>query len=93
MYTAASALTIDYSGSAVYIAVSILVGIAQLAGTVVMYISNGKIIRIVQNAYISPAWMVYNIYTISIGGILCEAFNMVSVVVSFIRYGKDGFEK
>ncbi len=93
LYTAASALTIDYSGSAVYIAVSILVGIAQLAGTVVMYISNGKIIRIVQNAYISPAWMVYNIYTISIGGILCEAFNIISSFISLFRYRKTGFTK
>jgi hypothetical protein len=29
----------------------------------------------------------------SIGGILTEVFNMGSVIVSFIRFRKSGFEK
>lgn len=28
-----------------------------------------------------------------IGGILCEVFCLSSIIISFIRYGKDGFEK
>ena len=92
-YTAASALTIDFDSPVFYIIVSTLVGVAQLAGTVVMYIADGKIIRIVQNAYISPAWMIYNIYTVSIGGILCETFNIISSFISLFRFRKSGFTK
>lgn len=93
MYTAASVLTLDLTSPLYLIAASILVGIAQLAGTVVMYISDGRLIRIVQNAYISPAWMFYNICNVSIGGILCEAFNIISSFVSLFRFRKTGFAK
>jgi hypothetical protein len=27
------------------------------------------------------------------GGILCEVFNMLSVIVSFIRFHKTGYDK
>ena len=29
----------------------------------------------------------------ALGGILCEVFNITSVIISVIRFGKDGFEK
>ena len=60
--------------------------------TVFMWRGNGKHIRILQFCYVSPAWLVHNIFNFSLGGILCEAFNMLSVIISFIRYGKDGFD-
>ncbi|MBR2500779.1 MAG: YgjV family protein [Clostridia bacterium] len=60
--------------------------------SVLMWLSNGKYIRYFQVSLMSPAWIVHNIFNFSLGGILCESFNMISTIVSFIRYGKDGFE-
>lgn len=61
--------------------------------TFLMWKRNGKHIRYGQFFISSPSWIVHNIFNFSLGGILCEIFMMTSVVVSFIRYGKDGFEK
>ena len=61
--------------------------------TVFMWKGNGKHIRCVQFFASSPSWIIHNIFNFSLGGILCEVFMMASVVVSFIRFGKDGFEK
>lgn len=61
--------------------------------TVLMWMADGKRIRYFQVAFMSPAWIVHNIFNFSLGGILCESFSMISTIISFIRYGKDGFEK
>lgn len=61
--------------------------------SVFMWLGNGKIIRYVQFLYASPAWLVHNVFNFTLGGILCESFNMISIIISFIRFGKDGFEK
>ena len=70
---------------------SVLVLLAQLAGTAVMYTDNGKVIRIVQLAFVSPAWLTHNIFSGSIGAVLCEIFAITSTVISLIRFGKSGF--
>lgn len=69
--------------------------IAQATGTFAMWTRNGRTIRISQLAVVSPFWLLYDalIQTPSIGGILCEVFNMASVVVSFVRFKKTGFDK
>ena len=61
--------------------------------TVLMWRGNGKHIRYGQLFISSPSWIVHNIFNFSLGGILCEVFMMTSVVISFFRFGKDGFEK
>lgn len=61
--------------------------------SVFMWLGDGKIIRYVQFLYASPAWLVHNVFNFTLGGILCESFNMISIIISFIRFGKDGFEK
>jgi hypothetical protein len=66
---------------------------AQAAGTFAMWSRNGKTIRIAQLCLISPIWMIHNIYYFSIGGIACETFNVCSIIVSFIRFRKSGFDK
>ena len=73
----------------------VFVFVAQAAGTFTMWTRNGKIIRLSQLFVISPFWLLYDalIPTPSIGGILCEVFNMSSVIVSFIRFRKTGFDK
>ncbi len=69
--------------------------IGQGSGTFSMWTKNGKTIRLFQLILVSPFWLLYDalIPTPSIGGILCEVFNMVSVIVSFIRFRKTGFDK
>ena len=73
----------------------LLTFIAQATGTFSMWTKNGKTIRIAQLAVVSPFWLLYDalIPTPSVGGILCEVFNMASVIVSFIRFKKTGFDK
>ena len=69
--------------------------IAQVTSTFAMWTRDGKKIRISQLAVVSPLWLLYDLLipTPSIGGILCEVFNMASVVISFIRFKKTGFDK
>ena len=73
--------------------IALLLFIAQAGGTLAMWTRNGKIIRISQISFISPIWIVNNVYYYSIGGILCEVFNILSVIVSFIRFRKTGYDK
>jgi hypothetical protein len=69
--------------------------IAQATGTFAMWTRDGKKIRISQMAVVSPLWLLYDLLipVPSIGGILCEVFNMTSVIISFIRFKKTGFDK
>ena len=69
--------------------------IAQITGTFAMWTRDGKKIRISQMAVVSPFWLFYDLLipVPSIGGILCEVFNMASVIISFIRFKKTGFDK
>lgn len=71
---------------------TVLILIAQLVGTVAFWLDNGKIIRICQLAISSPAWLIHNIVNFSIGGIVTEAFNIISTIISLIRFRKTGFE-
>ncbi len=72
---------------------SALTYLSILVMSVVMWKGDGKNIRYCQLFISSPAWIIHNIFNFSLGGILCEVFMMISVVVSFIRFGKNGFEK
>ena len=73
--------------------IAILLFIAQCGGTLAMWTRNGKVIRISQISYISPLWIVNNVYYASVGGVICELFNITSVIVSFIRFRKTGYDK
>ena len=77
------------AGDWLQIALSFLTFLGMVLMTVFMYKGNAKHIRYFQVAYASPSWLVYNVVNFTIGGIICEVFNMVSVVVSLIRYRKD----
>lgn len=72
--------------------IALILFAAQGGGTLAMWTRNGKVIRIAQLCLISPMWIVNNVYYFSVGGILCEVFNMISVIVSFIRFGKTGYD-
>ncbi len=74
--------------------VAAILFVAQGGGTLAMWTGDGKKIRLFQFFLSSPIWLVHNtVYAFSMGGILCETFNMVSVLVSFVRFRKSGFEK
>jgi hypothetical protein len=42
---------------------------------------------------ISPIWIINNAYYGSIGGVVCECFNMASALVSFIRFRRTGYNE
>ncbi len=74
--------------------IAVLLFIAQAGGTLFMWTRDGKKIRIAQLFIISPIWLFHNsFYAFSVGGILCETFNIISVIISFIRFRKTGFDK
>ncbi len=60
---------------------------AQLAGTLGMWTRNSAKLRIAQIFLCSPAWLTFNVLVGAWGGVLCESFTMISVIVSFIRFG------
>ncbi len=73
--------------------IALLLAVALCGGTLVMWGRDGKKIRLAQFFMISPLWIVNNAYYGSIGGIVCEVFNMSSVLVSFIRFRRTGYDK
>ena len=56
-----------------------------LAMSVFMWFGNDKKIRIFQISAVSPTWIFHNIINLSVGGIVCECFNMVSSAIYLIR--------
>lgn len=60
--------------------------IPQVFGTFSMWYGSDNAIRWIQLGLISPFWLINNIWiSFSIGGIICEAFCMVSAAVYLIR--------
>ena len=90
-YLACSVVSVVCFGEFVWIAA--LLFIAQSGGTLAMWTRNGKTIRMAQLFCMSPLWIVNNVFYGSIGGVMCEVFNMLSVIVSFIRFRKTGYDK
>ena len=80
-------------GDAWQIFLSVLPCAALLIMSVIMWKGNGRVIRYAQVSFMSPAWIVHNIFNFTLGGLVCESFNMVSSVIALIRYRKDGFKE
>lgn len=61
--------------------------IAQTSNLLGSWEGRPQKIRLVQLCAVSPAWMLYNCLLTppSVGGILCESFNILSVLVYFFR--------
>ena len=58
-----------------------------------MMFKSGSFIRYLRVFYISPVWLINNtIICFSIGGLICEVITITSVIISFIRFRKTGFE-
>ena len=75
---------VTYSGP-----LGLLPMVAMIVSTLAMWTGDGFKIRVTQLAATSPCWLIYNISVMSVSGILTESFNIISVIVSFIRYGKN----
>ena len=67
--------------------------IALMIITVFMWRGNPKHIRYAQISCSSPAWIVHNIFNFSLGGLICECFNMVSSAIFLIRERKSTKKK
>lgn len=68
--------------------------LAQILATYGMWFGDGAFIRKLRLFIVSPVWLINNtVFAFNIGGIICEAFMMVSTIVSFVRYRKTGFER
>lgn len=76
-------------GDLVQIILAALPFVALLFMTVCMKKGNPTHIRVSQIAYMSPAWIVHNIFNFSLGGLICEIINMISSIIALIRYKKS----
>ena len=86
LYLAATCFTFNGWWSLVLMA-------AQLAGSYSIIFRSGTFIRNMRFFFVSPVWLINNtVMCFTVGGIICEIITMLSVVVSFIRYRKTGFE-
>ncbi len=93
LYTACFVFSVVFIwGDWFMIFISALPYVTLVIMSVLMWKGNGKHMRIFQVGLMSPAWIVHNIFNFSLGGILCESFNMVSSVIALVRYRKSGFE-
>lgn len=73
-------------GDVLQIVLTTLPYVSLLVMSILMWKEKGKQIRIFQIAALSPAWLIHNIFNFTLGGILAETFNMVSAVVSLVRF-------
>lgn len=48
---------------------------------------NGKHVRLANLCLCSPSWLIYDVYSHSIPGILCETFIITSIIISVFRFG------
>ena len=73
----------------------LIVTVAQMIGTILMWLQNGKMIRIGQLCCVSPLWLLYNLLLAvpSIGGVLAELINVTSSIIALVRYRTVGFVK
>ena len=66
---------------------SLLPIIGMVLSMFAMWSGNGKVIRLAQLFIVSPCWLIYNAFAPSFAGVLVEALNMVSVIISIKRFG------
>lgn len=66
---------------------SLLPLLAMCVGTFFMWTDNRGLIRMANLCVACPAWLIYDIYIGSYGGIINEIFIMISILISIKRYG------
>lgn len=64
---------------------TVMLVIAITATTITQWTGKENIIKPWQLFCISPLWLIHNIFKFSIGGVICEIFNMLSVIIYYMR--------
>ena len=64
----------------------------MVLSTVAFWIKDANLLRMVYFPS-SPFWLVYNIASRSVAGILTESFSLVSLLIAFIRFQLLGKKK
>ncbi len=72
---------------------TILMLVSYVTFTLAMNTKNSKHIRLTQLLIASPLQLVHNVIVFSAGGVICEAFNIISIIVSIFRFGLNDFDK
>ena len=68
-------------------AMSLLPFIGTAGTTIAGAKGNGKHVRLMNLFVCCPAWLIYDIYSHSIAGMMCETFILCSIIISVIRFG------
>ena len=50
-----------------------------------LWTRDSNVIRLCQLIAVSPSWLLFNVFTFSIPGILLESFNIISIIIYYIR--------
>jgi hypothetical protein len=69
--------------------IALLPTVANFACIGCMWTKNSNTIRVTQLAIISPFWITYNVFTLSVAGILTESFNLVSIGIYYFRLYRE----
>ena len=69
--------------------IALLPVVANFACIGCMWTKNSNTIRVTQLAVISPFWITYNVFTLSVAGILTESFNLVSIGIYYLRLHRE----
>ena len=73
--------------------VSLLAFTASAVSTFAYWTNSPRKIRMSNLVCASPCWLIYDVIVHSIGGIVSESITIVSILVSFIRFGWKGLER
>ncbi len=73
--------------------VSLLAFTASVTSTFAYWSDSPRRIRMVNLVCASPCWLVYDVIVHSFGGIVSESITILSILVSFVRFGWKGLER
>lgn len=68
-------------------AIELLPVVSMMIATYAFSLKNAAQVRKLGLVY-CPMWLVYNCFVFSIGGILCEAFSIGSIIVGYLRHDR-----
>ena len=72
--------------------VSLLAFTASVSSTFAYWSDSPRKIRMVNLVCASPCWLIYDVIVFSLGGIVSESITIISILISFIRFGWKGLE-
>lgn len=61
---------------------------ASIASSVALFADKEELLRKL-SLIVSPLWLVYNVHTLSIAGIVAETFTIISIFVALYRFKED----